>query len=744
MSDDILLIGDGEIQFLDLEASADAGRKPRIRTSPAYSGGKLDVAWTHPETKERLPVVVDLETLEAGAGLPFVLYHDLKQPLGTIDKITKTSSELHAEGPLTHGHTLYGAQELTAARNGFKHRPSVTVYRPEPKHVLRVGDGERRLINGRTQEGPFFAVYHGKLRNISMESTPGDPACDARGSILAQSKGVQTMEPNLFQQANPADGAPTPQAPQDIAAQAAPAVPPTPPAPATSPAPAQPNIEAGANPVSPAPAVHTASPSDLNRDMISKMYDRGDISPDIMAQAFDQHWTPKQALDAQGKINGLANGVGGAPNIAGFPNMPNHDRSEPNGDMIMAAAFLMEHCGFKPGDFDGKTNKDSVLRLDERTIDAATSGDLRGIRFSDLCAHAANAYYEPRTAARRRLASKKPLEYFAACVKAQPHIDEKLDFDHVEDIRASADTGLSTIGLQNIWAVINTATIGKGYQEIPTVWQKICKQASVPNFLTHTVHRTQLVGEFQRLNRIGAEPPHATYKEDMTEGKIDEWGLMLTLSRKDIVNDAVGIFTSAAADLGREAARTLERECFAALLSDGAQLFRTQHRNLLTGADSAFGFDALDKAFTLFRQQKGMNGEPIMVRPSFLLLPSSLYITAMRLLSMGTTDGSPLGKITGYQNFPIVESQYLTAENGLYVMEGSKRERVPGNDAGWYLFADPNILPVVVATFLNGRTRPTIQRANMRFSLDGIQYKAIMDFEFLTSEFRGGVFSRGA
>ena len=55
------------------------------------------------ETGERLPVVVDLETLEAGAGLPFVLYHDLHKPLCTIEKITKTQSELKAEGAFTRG-----------------------------------------------------------------------------------------------------------------------------------------------------------------------------------------------------------------------------------------------------------------------------------------------------------------------------------------------------------------------------------------------------------------------------------------------------------------------------------------------------------------------------------------------------------------------------------------------------------------------------------------------------------------
>lgn len=278
---------------------------------------------------------------------------------------------------------------------------------------------------------------------------------------------------------------------------------------------------------------------------------------------------------------------------------------------------------------------------------------------------------------------------------------------------------------------------------MPTVWQRICKKASVSNFLKHTVHRAKLTGRYERLNRIGGEPPHATYLEDSTEAKIDSWGMMLALSYQDIVNDEVGIFTSAAAELGREAARTLERECFAALLTDGTQLFTAKHENLLTGTTSTFGFPALDKAFTLMRQQKGMDNELIMVRPSFLLVPSTMEITARRLLTMGTVDGQPLGASTLYQGFPIVESAYLTKDNGLYVNEGSNRKDVPGNNDGWYLFADPNVMPVIVATFLYGKSSPTIQRANMRFSLDGIQYKATMHFEFNTSEFRGGVYAKG-
>ena len=327
--------------------------------------------------------------------------------------------------------------------------------------------------------------------------------------------------------------------------------------------------------------------------------------------------------------------------------------------------------------------------------------------------------------------------------RAQEQIDQKMDFEYADDICASADTGLSTIGLTNIWAVINTATIGKAYQEVPTVWEQICKKASVPNFLKHTVHRTKMVGHYERLERIGAEPPHATYMEDKTETQVDTWGLMLTLSRKDIINDEVGVFNDAVADIGREGARTLERECFAALLTDRTKLFTESHKNFLSGTNSVFSFDALDAAFRLFWEQKGADDELIMVRPSFLLIPTAMRTTVLRMLSMGTMDGSPLGKSTLYQDFPVIDSAYLGTNNGLYVKEGSNKKQVPGNDKGWYLFASPKDMPVIVATFLHGKTRPTIERAKMRFSLDGIQYKAIMDFEFNTSEHRGGVYAKG-
>ena len=87
--------------------------------------------------------------------------------------------------------------------------------------------------------------------------------------------------------------------------------------------------------------------------------------------------------------------------------------------------------------------------------------------------------------------------------------------------------------------LINTATIGKAYQEVPTVWQRISKKASVPNFLKHTVHWAKLVGRYERLDRIGGELPYATYKEDQTESKIDSW--LNFFYRKAIVFPSRGV-----------------------------------------------------------------------------------------------------------------------------------------------------------------------------------------------------------
>jgi len=54
-------------------------------------------------------------------------------------------------------------------------------------------------------------------------------------------------------------------------------------------------------------------------------------------------------------------------------------------------------------------------------------------------------------------------------MRFEPELESRLNFEYAEDIRASADTGLSTIGLRSIWALINQHTIAKAYDGVPTI-----------------------------------------------------------------------------------------------------------------------------------------------------------------------------------------------------------------------------------------------------------------------------------
>jgi hypothetical protein len=406
----------------------------------------------------------------------------------------------------------------------------------------------------------------------------------------------------------------------------------------------------------------------------------------------------------------------------------------------MASAYLQTHCGFSPDDVK------KFIKIDDRSLDASTTSDMRGIRFSDICAHAVQTFYGDNDKHRAgRSLSMRPFEIYQKAVAVQDEIDTKYDCDP-SDIRADADTGVSTIGLKNIWSLINTATMGKGYASVESNWRKICSKASVPNFHKRTVHRVSMLGDFQLLDPIGQEPPHLTYAESEYDSEIREWGAMLAFSRRDIINDEVGIFTNAAAELGRKSAKILEKECWATLLVLGSSIFTSTHKNVLSGVNSAFSFEALDAAYTLFRKQKDEFGEPIDVRPAFLVLPSALYISATDLLSMGTKDGTDKGVQNRYKALRdgIVDSPFLDADNGLVSYYGSNKKPVTGSDTAWYLFASPSEMPVLTATFLNGKENATVERGNMRFTLDGVQYKAIIDFEFNGNEYRGAVKAIGA
>ena len=62
---------------------------------------------------------------------------------------------------------------------------------------------------------------------------------------------------------------------------------------------------------------------------------------------------------------------------------------------------------------------------------------------------------------------------------------------------------------------------------------------------------------------------------------------------------------------------------------------------------------------------------------------------------------------------------------------------------GWYMFADPNVAPVIEVAFLDGNDTPFLEM-QQGFEVDGSKWKVRLDYGVGIRDYRGGYASVGA
>jgi hypothetical protein len=133
----------------------------------------------------------------------------------------------------------------------------------------------------------------------------------------------------------------------------------------------------------------------------------------------------------------------------------------------------------------------------------------------------------------------------------------------------------------------------------------------------------------------------------------------------------------------------------------------------------------LKEAVNLFRKLVDPDGNPIAVRPSVLVVPPELEITAAEimgsaLIQSGATGGQPSTNVFAGR-YQVVGSAYLT------------------NAADYYLLASPADLPVMEVAFLNGVQSPIVETAEADFNTLGVQMRGYFDFGVAKAEYLAGV-----
>lgn len=299
----------------------------------------------------------------------------------------------------------------------------------------------------------------------------------------------------------------------------------------------------------------------------------------------------------------------------------------------------------------------------------------------------------------------------------------------------SVEAAFSTIDIGGILSNVANKFLLEGFFSVERTWRNICAVRNVSDFKTVTSYR--LIGKDQyELVNPGGELKHGTLGNEQYTNKADTYGLMLSIDRRDIINDDLGAITTVPRKLGRGSGLKIN-DIFWSTFMNNASFFTVGNKNYISGATTALSIDGLTEGEVKFMDQTDGDGKPIGVMPAILLVPTALSAIGSQLFKSmelrDTTANTKFPVANPHQGkFRVEVSRYLA--NGSYTGYSAK---------AWYLLAEPNDLPVIEVAFLNGQEAPTIETADADFNVLGVQMRGYHDFGVALQDPRGGLKSKG-
>ena len=295
--------------------------------------------------------------------------------------------------------------------------------------------------------------------------------------------------------------------------------------------------------------------------------------------------------------------------------------------------------------------------------------------------------------------------------------------------------GFSSIDIGGILSNVTNKFLLEGFFSVERTWRNLTAVRNVSDFKTVTSYRLIGKDQYEKV-APGGELKHGTLGEQSYTNKADTYGLLLSIDRRDIVNDDLGAITTVPRKLGRGSGLKIN-DIFWSIFMNNAAFFAAGNNNYLTGADTALGIDGLTKAEVAFLNQVDPDGKPIGIMPAVILVPTAL--SAMGTMLFKSLE---LRDTTASTKFPVANPHAgkFRVEVSRYL---SNTQYTGFSDKAWYLLADPTDLPVIETAFLNGQESPTIETADADFNVLGIQMRGYHDFGVALQEPRGGIKAKG-
>jgi len=321
----------------------------------------------------------------------------------------------------------------------------------------------------------------------------------------------------------------------------------------------------------------------------------------------------------------------------------------------------------------------------------------------------------------------------------------KKDRDYIREVKAAdaalkATQGFSTLAVSNILENVANKNLLSAYQAVETIWNQICGIKSLSDFKAHSFYRLDIHGGYVKVGSDGVIK-HGTFGDEKFQVQADTYGMILSLTRQDIINDDLNAFSDIPQGIGRHAAIAIEEAVFTLLLANLGSFEAVATNKDLT-------IDGLTEAEQIFRDQLDDNKKPILVTPDRILVGSQDAVPGQRLFEQlnlmiaGASDtGAVFAENPMRNKYRPIVSTYLS-NTALRKQDGTKFANQDGDQ--WLMFADPMQLAAILIGFLQGQQTPVIESEATAFDTLGFQYRSYHDWGVGMGNTKGAVYSPGA
>lgn len=245
------------------------------------------------------------------------------------------------------------------------------------------------------------------------------------------------------------------------------------------------------------------------------------------------------------------------------------------------------------------------------------------------------------------------------------------------------------------------------YAGITPVWPSFAKRSVVADFKEKNL--VELLGGRAGLTRV---PEGSEYKaRGVTEAKypfkVEKYGDRIPLTWEMLVNDELDAFRDLPTRLGTAARETEDRNAASVLFNAAGTGLNTGFFKAGNGnapGTAKLTSDALAGALTEISTRKDVDGRPIVVSGSVLMVPPALEIEARRILN-----ASQIRRTVG--DTTTVEDNYLSGTVSLVVNPWLSVVNTGANaGTAWFVLPSPSApRPAVVAAFLRGNETPDLR-----------------------------------